>query len=1035
MVDVNLPVPFASVIKLGLASFASSLSIETLSDETIPIDRYRLKLQVVESSGLETAPKGNKKEIISTTQILDERTLRRGNEGKPNRILIRGRPGTGKSTLGRQILHQMEQKPWNQFQWVLWVPLDRFTREIDLTTFLGKVYFKERYDIAGGLLQRIFEGQDNTLLILDGWDEINGTSPDIMGQVQQLAQFKNVIFTSRPRFPEMSRIDLILDISGFDDYTISSYVEDHAIGNSGTVPSDIKSFLSKNKTVKETFRGPLLLDLLCSFWHTLKLDLPKDPEQGNPPTLTMLYQTMVTELWRKSMSNFIKPPYTREEALLLSRFYLNKEIEPESHCLSAMAMQLFERRETTMNRNDIDEIAERDDQKGKHKWLAPNVTRTSFLHNDEFNIGARYSFLHQTFQEFFAAQSLVGNLSTLGSYIQKYKYDPRFTMVFRFVAGLLQKSGRETQLEDFFTSVEAKPRDLLGPAHERLVMNCLMEIQPPYIAKIRKCFEDRMKDWLLFECRWTRSPQLVTDPSFPDHVRKAVLEDATVHQNDKIFILHAFDNKASISPAIQGLMDSWLEGNKIPPALQAALLQTYDGFPLSKKTLLAIQRLSEDKSPGHEALSFVANLVMVESEPPQTGDLENLLRRKGNTHEKHAAIAALRGPSRLSEETIDILLVHGLPLWGDPLIRETMLNVLYKQANLDHGTWEFIWRRENQRRLEDQVSNSNPSFSQGELEQLDRDLHDDDPETIFRAVHTLRKQSHLPSQIIFRLAELVDGDAPIVSATAAHVLEQMSSFSAMPQNVSLSSKTGMMMALDRSVLLKTLEILVRCLSREDGAVRCCAGRILVQQTFLPNKILVSIKDSLMSGDNDIKPYAALILVLQRAHLQPWMTEAVICQVETMEGSELVRLEQRVDLPDYIVRPIVSRLEDRRGYQYQFNAIRVLGRQQKLDSNALQAIAAKVNDKLFNYFKEAVASAIKQHIETAITAALMEESSYFFKNIYQVALVISLQEPLSWSFDDDQKFCENMIPNDSISAVRMHHFIGQASKALKMPKPL
>ncbi|KAJ5398813.1 peptidase C14 [Penicillium sp. CMV-2018d] len=142
-----------------------------------------------------------------------------------------------------------------------------------------------------------------------------------------------------------------------------------------------------------------------------------------------------------------KPPSGRENVKEMTPYYLHKRIQSDSQCLGNMAMKLFERSEQSMNRKNIDYIAEENDQEEnlKHEWLALNVTRTSFLHSEAFNNGPAYSFVHQTFQEFFAAQrlvevSLAGSCikanSKLCSWIRKHKYNPRFKMVFSFVAGL-----------------------------------------------------------------------------------------------------------------------------------------------------------------------------------------------------------------------------------------------------------------------------------------------------------------------------------------------------------------------------------------------------------------------------------------------------------------------------------------------------------------------------------------------------------------------------------------------------------------------
>jgi hypothetical protein len=58
--------------------------------------------------------------------------------------------------------------------------------------------------------------------------------------------------------------------------------------------------------------------------------------------------------------------------------------------------------------------------------------------------------------------------------LQEHKYDPRYDIFWRFVAGLLDADGGALS---FFRAIEEGPYDLLGPTHQRLVMHCLSEVE------------------------------------------------------------------------------------------------------------------------------------------------------------------------------------------------------------------------------------------------------------------------------------------------------------------------------------------------------------------------------------------------------------------------------------------------------------------------------------------------------------------------------------------------------------------------------
>jgi hypothetical protein len=128
------------------------------------------------------------------------------------------------------------------------------------------------------------------------------------------------------------------------------------------------------------------------------------------------------------------------------------------------------------------------------------LDRLSFLRtSDASSQDKSYHFLHLTFQEFFAAQYFVRCLISEPSklllclklvyakgkntmkispekFIQEERYGGRYDVFWRFVTGLLHNIDEE-QVRSFLKKIEREPRDLLGPAHQRLLMHCFSEIR------------------------------------------------------------------------------------------------------------------------------------------------------------------------------------------------------------------------------------------------------------------------------------------------------------------------------------------------------------------------------------------------------------------------------------------------------------------------------------------------------------------------------------------------------------------------------
>ena len=92
------------------------------------------------------------------------------------------------------------------------------------------------------------------------------------------------------------------------------------------------------------------------------------------------------------------------------------------------------------------------------------------------------------------------------NFLQAYKYAARYDVFWRFVAGLLDADGMG---EQFFAAIEDRPRDLLGPTHQRLVMHCLSEASAE--MPLRRSLESTLKEWLAFECRFTKKARLASE--------------------------------------------------------------------------------------------------------------------------------------------------------------------------------------------------------------------------------------------------------------------------------------------------------------------------------------------------------------------------------------------------------------------------------------------------------------------------------------------------------------------------------------------
>jgi hypothetical protein len=176
---------------------------------------------------------------------------------RPQRILIRGRAGMGKTTLCKKIVydflhHQMWGKSFNR---VLWIHLRSFKGRSSLEELLNKEYFSMHMEcecLVPALWKAICNPNDErTLLILGGLDEALGEQNDsgtnLTESLKDLLNRHNVVITSWPYAVNLSGLrpfDLELETVGFHPDQVQAYLAKFVNDNS---PADrIQSFIESH---------------------------------------------------------------------------------------------------------------------------------------------------------------------------------------------------------------------------------------------------------------------------------------------------------------------------------------------------------------------------------------------------------------------------------------------------------------------------------------------------------------------------------------------------------------------------------------------------------------------------------------------------------------------------------------------------------------------------------------------------------------------------------------------------------------------
>ncbi|KAL3465253.1 hypothetical protein BJX64DRAFT_285795 [Aspergillus heterothallicus] len=722
---------------------ARRLHILRISGETLPMDHCYINLAIVEQPF--SAKKGKsmnpdpfslftrlkadsvkEERQVSLINLFQPQNLSNGEIVLPKRVFIQGRAGVGKTTLCKKIIHDhLFQGMWReQFDLILWIPLRRLkalSKEAPtLESVLYTIYFSELtrgMDTAAELAQSLLDPcrKDKILLILDGLDEVSQEwEPETPMQnlLFRLLDHSRVIITSRPYGMRtglgiLDSFDLQLETVGFTPDQVHSYIRKITDPQKA---DNIISFVQRHELIKGLVRIPILLDAVCYSWH--RNFLSKD----QPTTMTALYQAITLKLMKKDVLRLEKSNIHKR----LNQHNVNDLSTFQVQELASKEMELVQLLAFTGMCNEIIEYNADDRGRiynilGHSGLLLPDdpeaiLRKISFLHTSDITVTSpdqSYHFLHLTFQEFFAARYFVQcwvkneellcvklrqqtlNISkiTPQCFLQMEKYTARYDILWRFATGLLQgvpgyEQHSDQPLKDYFEILEGEPRDILGPIHQQVLMNCLSEVVPhPESSFDRALYESNLLTWLEFSCDVFGNASLAERRECPEYIIDKLLYGTVQQQR---CALDALVERNSCTPALLNTVLQLMRGDNdivkrtsvkllsksvLPPPILEAMFPLPADIELDASTSYRLdQQLSKFPEILERQLRYlengelytrcsIAGTLARQSCPPQIV-LDALVRSlKGpNKHVKIAIIGALSKRNTLQSVLVDALL-------------------------------------------------------------------------------------------------------------------------------------------------------------------------------------------------------------------------------------------------------------------------------------------------------------------------------------------------------------------------------------------
>ena len=379
-----------------------------------------------------------------TGQIVDMYEIFKQQEEceNPKVVLIEGSPGMGKTTFCLKLSLDWSKgktrEPFPSFHLLLLLKCRDMKTANIRDAIVEQLLPQEATDEEKeAFFQSIRENQPNVLLVFDGLDELDEkVAPKnlVDPRKRSILSRSYVIATSRHEAGLKVRefCDTLLEVVGFAPEDAQDYMAKYFSGKEGMAENLMEKI--EENDLEELITNPLNTALLCAVFE----------ENGDlPSTRSKLYEKIILYILKRY---FVK----QGQELPKQPFY---GCQKELTTLGKLALHGIVEDNLSFDESDLDsELGSSERSIAEMGFLSVEES-TSTLDPKRL-----FSFLHKTFQEYFAAyylsEQLVNAVVECKDFFREYSVEGlKFSQVFVFIAGFLAGKGAGARLVSFMASL------------------------------------------------------------------------------------------------------------------------------------------------------------------------------------------------------------------------------------------------------------------------------------------------------------------------------------------------------------------------------------------------------------------------------------------------------------------------------------------------------------------------------------------------------------------------------------------------------